>query len=298
MSAEETSCQHTPRCAVLDGQSHDRNHTLCKVGSTDQNEWVLVEKACNNIECINEHDTDVLNSQTSGVYCPASSLDSTEPGLPQEDLQKQHINLVRHFQSDGSTWDELGVTRVQAEYERERYRQCCRLLEATLLRLESYQEHNATRTGLHQQALSDIHLVLEQAEVQKRAETDMIRIESALFESPYFAAQSTQTQTESYQGLDDDDPEKSVVLNSWIRRAGDASITSERIAELDDVAMIQESVNGLERSPLVDCSEVADVGDERRRTLQEELICALREAEILKDRCIAEGLDPERAKHW
>ncbi|KAK5682114.1 hypothetical protein LTS10_005239 [Elasticomyces elasticus] len=87
------------------------------------------------------------------------------------------------------------------------------------------------------------------------------------------------------------------IVQEYICRAGDASIVSERLAELDGRAATQKTL-ATAAEGFVDFDDQArQLKDARREALESELHKALQEAESLRSQCLEQGYDPDEAKY-
>ncbi|KAK3075503.1 hypothetical protein LTR53_001120 [Teratosphaeriaceae sp. CCFEE 6253] len=269
----------------------------------EESSWVFVEHPSDG------HDDD-NNSNNPLVYA-TSSNDLAPKAIDSGAAHTQRPS--RYHTRDGSTHEQSATitngdhgsaevsleynraARAQARHERQRYNQYCTLVNLTLDRLSAAtsQPHYATDDfrSLRQQLSDDVRTVVEQLNVLHQNGEDTLRPSRGLWPTydataPHVNALAAAT---TYGGLRDANPP---VVEEYIRRAGDASIASERLAELE-YALAVEQARGLPESVL----EHERAAKERRQELEAELRSALRDTAMLERACIAQGHDPEQARY-
>ncbi|KAK3115370.1 hypothetical protein LTR53_005361 [Teratosphaeriaceae sp. CCFEE 6253] len=201
----------------------------------------------------------------------------------------------RSEEGSDASLDHKKAARAQARHERQRYDQYCTLVNLTLDRLSAAasQPHYATDDfrSLRAQLSDDVRTVVEQLNVLHQNGEETLRVPPGLWPAHETAARhvNTAAAVSPYGGLGDPNPP---VVEEYIRRAGDASIASERLAELE-YALAMEQARGLSESVL----EHERAAQERRQELEAELRSALRDTAVLERSCIAQGHDPEQARY-
>lgn len=200
----------------------------------------------------------------------------------------------------------LRLAASEMDHERKQYNQRCRLVESTLQRILHAFETDPlpieTIEELRRQLIDNNALVIQQSIVIKESESVFLRLVDAAISQAevgedrppgqFSDSKLTEPDAHATQGLVHAEP----LVERYIRRAGDASIAMERIAELDHHAAVRFLQRDSPQHPpqlvaLTDQSEGL-----RRASLERELHCALRDAEVLKAECIAQGHDVRVAR--
>jgi hypothetical protein len=197
---------------------------------------------------------------------------------------------------DENNTKQLFASRKLWDAERLRYWECCELVEHNLQRLTGCVEDHVAASAsqqvevLRQQLATHFSILEAQHQDLERAEKEMQRLEQVWSidnESGTETGREVRPGRASI-GLYQKEPP---IIENYMRRAGDASIAAERLAELDyEISTRSSSSCGFRGVELV-----LDV--QRRAILNAELRSATRDAEALKAACLERGLDPERSRY-
>ena len=296
--SEQLTSRDFPRETSTLGQSQPQARARLKAGTSEDRDWVFIDEVVGAGEDPSPSDDEHTGDTTEATEAIVFDLISDESQAKDSDhallCTGRRCRRIGHLCRNC-----LGTARVQTTYERNRYDQCCQLVQNTLARIDEVSQRPdfvEEALGLRQQLLNDIKLVSEQRLVLEQTEAKVARLEGALARKKELG-RSGKVRRCGDRNTNCGSCWNPPLLESWIRRAGDASIARERIAELDYEALLLLTGGAATGEESLSDADLSPVERERRRGLEGELCHAIHDAEILRAQCIAQGLDVEQAEY-
>jgi hypothetical protein len=256
-------------------------------GTFDVDEsWVLVEEPAHAMKATPANRAP--HEGSTGRVSPAICLETPETSTS---LRPEYQSISR---ADENITRRLFASRNLRDAERLRFRECCKLVQHKLQRFTSSAEDHVVGSqhfgALRQQLATDVSILEAQRQDLEQAEKETQRLEQAwsIRLAHHMEASGRIGPDCMSTGLC---PKEPPIIESYMQRAGDASIAAERLAELDyEISTRPISPCGIRGVELVSDAK-------RRALLNAELRSAIQDAEALKAACVERGLDPERSRY-
>ncbi|KAK4561243.1 hypothetical protein LTR86_004560 [Recurvomyces mirabilis] len=195
--------------------------------------------------------------------------------------------------SNVASWTVLRAARARSRSERARLHECYCVQQRNV---ERYTKRAIDGTlvaellhGLRQQLSTDSAVVEEQAAVVEATEEAVCKLEAQLYEDETSEAAGVVWGSV----VESNSCRTPPLVESYLRRCGDASIARERLAELAHEANNSVVGHGRGHSTMNPHESYVWAESTRREELEMDLRCALGDIEALEAACVASNLDPD-----